>query len=61
MNVTQRITEETSQKEEARRATGVCDVGSMARVIPDPEVPEQKARRRFTAEYKLRVLREVDA
>jgi len=33
----------------------------MARVIPDPEVPEQKARRRFTAEYKLRVLREVDA
>jgi transposase-like protein len=28
--------------------------------IPDPAVPEKPVRRRFTAEYKLRVLREVD-
>jgi len=28
--------------------------------LPDPEVPERAARRRFTAEYKLRVLREAD-
>lgn len=28
---------------------------------PDPEVSERAARRRFTAEYKLRVLREADA
>lgn len=28
---------------------------------PDPEVPERAARRRFTAEYKLRVLHEADA
>lgn len=28
---------------------------------PDPEVPERAARRRFTAEYKLRVLRQADA
>ena len=28
---------------------------------PDPEVPERPARRRFTAEYKLRILREADA
>jgi transposase-like protein len=29
--------------------------------IPDPAVPEKPVRRRFTAEYKLRVLREADA
>ncbi len=27
--------------------------------VPDPEVPEKKARRKFTAKYKLRVLSEV--
>jgi transposase-like protein len=30
------------------------------RVVPDPEVPEKTARRRFTAAYKLKILREVD-
>ena len=29
--------------------------------IPDPEVAARPKRRRFTAEYKLRILREVDA
>jgi transposase-like protein len=29
-------------------------------VIPDPEVPAKATRRRFTTEYKLRILREVD-
>src|SRR5271166_3481995 len=28
--------------------------------IPDPGVPEKPVRRRFTAEYKLRTLREAD-
>jgi len=28
--------------------------------IPDPAVPERPVRRRFTAEYKLRILREAD-
>lgn len=32
-----------------------------ASVVPDPEVPERPARRRFTTEYKLRVLAEIDA
>jgi transposase-like protein len=32
-----------------------------ARVALDPEVSEQAKRRRFTAEYKLRVVREADA
>jgi transposase-like protein len=29
-------------------------------VIPDPEVPAKATRRRFSTEYKLRVLREAD-
>ena len=29
--------------------------------VPDPEVPEKKARRRFTAKYKLQILQEADA
>lgn len=59
-----------------RRSTGVppsptaaADQGvapSQARSIdiaatPDPEVPEKPARRRFTADYKLRILREAEA
>ena len=30
-------------------------------VVPDPEVAARPKRRRFTAEYKLRVLRQADA
>jgi transposase len=56
--------------EGARRATEVPrgktpqDVSShqgVASVLPDPEVPAKAARRRFTAEYKLRVLTLADA
>ena len=48
------------RSEGARRAT----VDSGARVpegAPDPEVTERAKRRRFTAEYKLRILRKADA
>ncbi len=46
--------------EGARRATG--DSGARAPVgAPDPEVTERAKRRRFTAEYKLRILRKADA
>ena len=46
--------------EGARRATG--DSGTRASEgAPDPEVAERAKRRRFTAEYKLRILREADA
>ena len=34
--------------------------GGNGTAIPDPAVPERPVRRRFTAEYKLRVLREAD-
>ena len=42
---------------------GVAEAAAGADVIPvvDPAVPEKPVRRRFTAEYKLRVLREADA
>ncbi|MBU4272640.1 MAG: hypothetical protein KKA28_12330, partial [Planctomycetes bacterium] len=34
--------------------------GAACRPIADPAVPEKPVRRRFTAEYKVRVLREAD-
>jgi len=52
--------------EGARRATGVAPSSGrteepllMSR--PNPEVPEKKPRRRFTAQYKLRILEAADA
>ena len=47
------------EAEGARRATGVSPAGAAAGV-PDPAVEAKPKRRRFTAEYKLRILREVD-
>ena len=54
------------EPEGARRATGGSpSSGSTAEPLnispPDPEVPEKKARRKFTAKYKLQVLQEADA
>ena len=31
------------------------------RVVPDPEVPEKAVRRKFTAAYKLRILKEAES
>lgn len=49
----------------ARRATGVGSMAagrdSFVSSPPDPEVPEKKPRRNFTAKYKLRILAEADA
>jgi len=36
-------------------------VEKAARALPNPEVSEKPQRRRFTAEYKLKILREADA
>jgi transposase-like protein len=50
----------------ARRATGVgsadavCAPASLPASPPDPEVVERAQRRRFTAEYKRRILDEAD-
>ena len=46
-----------AEPEGARRAT----VGSAERPTPDPEILAKPKRRRFTAKYKLQVLREADA
>ena len=51
--------------EGARRATGVAPSAGGRELIPvsppDPEVPEKKPRRKFTAKYKLRILAEAEA
>lgn len=54
--------------EGARRATGMPSIerskeeGEIAvKMVPDPEVTEKAARRRFSAKYKLRVLEMADA
>jgi transposase-like protein len=53
--------------EGARRATGVSPSRAAAPEAPtsgtgpDPEVLEKPARRRFTAEYKLQILKEAEA
>ena len=44
----------------AAAGLGAAAIGS-GKPIPDPAVPEKPVRRRFTAEYKLRVLCEADA
>jgi len=47
--------------EGARRATGVgTNAGGGRETVPDPEVTEQKPRRKFTAAYKLRILQQSD-
>jgi transposase len=50
--------------EGARRATGVTPPGApteIVRIMPsDPEVPEKKPRRKFTAKYKLEILDKAD-
>ena len=47
------------ETEGARRATGVSPAGA-ATGVPEPAVEAKPGRRRFTAEYKLRILRELD-
>ncbi len=44
--------------EGARRATGDATAGGPV-AAPDPEVTARATRRRFTADYKLRILREL--
>ena len=46
--------------EGARRASGVTPIGTGLNP-PDPEVPEKQPRRKFTAGYKLRILKEAEA
>ena len=46
----------------SRRRAGIVAGGRAAPAgVPDPELVEQAKRRRFTAEYKLRIWREAEA
>ena len=48
--------------EGARRATGAFGpTTTSAATAPDPEVPAKAQRRRFTAAYRLRILKQADA
>jgi len=52
---------EGPEAEGARRATGASGLSATLRPAPDPEVPAKSQRRRFTIEYRLRILKEADA
>lgn len=57
---------EREEMEGARRATGISSRGRAEgqaglSLVPDPEVSDKAARRRFTAEYKSRILREAES
>jgi transposase-like protein len=57
---------EREEMEGARRATGVSSLGGVTtsprnlHAVADPEVPEKACRRRFRADYKLRILKEAE-
>lgn len=57
--------EDSSGTEGARSATGVPEAEPVSRPhlaegVPNPEVPAKAKRRKFTAEYKLRIVREAE-
>jgi transposase-like protein len=57
--------EDSSETEGARSATGVTEAEApsrprFSRQVPDPEVPAKAQRRKFTAEYKLGIVREAE-
>ena len=50
------------EAEGARRATAAFGSTTASRATdPDPEVPAKAQRRRFSAEYRLRILKQADA
>ena len=51
---------ERSDRSEKERAGGAAASADRP-PVPDPEVPAKATRRRFPAEYKLRILKEADA
>jgi transposase len=46
---------------EGERDSAIAARASSAGVVPDPELVERPKRRRFGAEYKLRIVREAEA
>jgi transposase len=63
LNLNTEIEPEIGEPQGAHRATGVSPISVGMRepqIMPDPEVPEEKGRRKFTAKYKLRILEKAD-
>jgi transposase len=52
---------DAAETEGARRATGVSADGGAAGGSSDPEVVEKAKRRRFTPEYRLKIVRAAEA
>jgi transposase len=50
-----------SEPSRSEGATTLRATPSSASPVPDPEVPERPVRRRYTAEFKLRILEAADA
>jgi transposase len=50
----------SAETEGARGATGVSADNGAGVEVPDPEVPAKARRRQFSAEYRLRILREAE-
>ena len=60
------IIRKMEEMEGVRRTTGISSIKETRniqgiRTVPDPEVRERAVRRRFTAEYKLRILKEAES
>ena len=53
------LKDDLAETEGARRASGVSATGGGD--VPDPEVVEKPKRRRFNAEYRLRIVGEADS
>ncbi len=45
---------------EKKDSTSMSAMKTDIRAVPDPEVPEKAVRRKFTKEYKSRILKEVE-
>ncbi|MEA2013836.1 MAG: transposase [Thermodesulfobacteriota bacterium] len=61
-----RIIRKMEEMEGVCRTTGISSIKETKniqgiRTVPDPEVRERAVRRRFTAEYKLRILKEAES
>jgi len=59
------IMRKMEEMEGVRRTTGISSIAETKptqgiRAVPDPEVREKAVRRRFTAAYKLRILKEAE-
>ena len=61
MAVTPAEGREAERSEAERAGAGVTGRPAEVVVVADPEVPEKARRRRFSAEYKMRILEEADA